>query len=140
MSREGRPSAKDIGLTPRETRVISDAGLIKKGARYVEGGRLEVTAQQVQKSKEEMKLASDIKEAREIVEELRQRSKEGKLRRDDYFSILRLQTLIGDRDAKSGWETYRINPKQIGLSTYEDIEQWRWEAAQASPRKIDKAS
>lgn len=65
MDREGGPSEKDMGLKPEETRILSDAELIKGGARKERvkdqetgeekaGERLEVTGEQVELARAKM--------------------------------------------------------------------------------------
>lgn len=54
MPRESGPSPEEMGLKPEELRIISDAELIKGGARMKEGGRIEATEQQVKMAEKEM--------------------------------------------------------------------------------------
>lgn len=75
MGREGGPSSEEMGLKPEETRILSDAELIKGGARVKEGGRLEVTGRQVQDAHKEMTKAlfeKDLKLAKEKADQARQ--------------------------------------------------------------------
>ena len=139
MGIEGGPSEKDMGLKPEETRVLSDAELIKGGARLKEGGRLEVTSEQVQQASEEMTYELDIKKAREIVKQLKSRSREGELGKEDIALIQDLRRIIGT-DPSS--RTYRISPKKIGLNTHSDIDSWELTARQAEAmrkKKIEEA-
>lgn len=78
MGREGGPSDKDMGVEPKETRVLSDAELIKGGARYKDE-RLEITPAQIETATKEMQkelaekaifdnIEADLSEIEELME------------------------------------------------------------------------
>lgn len=136
MGRESGPSPEDMGLKPEETRILSDAELIKGGARIKEGGRLEVTKEQVGGAHREMNdalFAKNLKLARETADQARQQgeSADQELTRDREFGrfyeklqdqLRRLDTGTSGRAREitmsggSGWHSDEVS--------YDDVEKF----------------